>query len=89
MSTRRGSEFAGLSVAIVTPMLEDGSIDIERLRSQIEFQIESGTNCIVPVGTTGESPTLSHPEHEKVIAETIQVFDPTDRLRFGIGGLET
>ncbi len=89
MSTRRGSDFAGLSVAIVTPMLDNGEIDVERLRSQIEFQIESGTNCIVPVGTTGESPTLSHPEHEKVIAETIQVVAGRAKVMAGTGSNST
>ena len=68
---RKGSDFAGLSVAIVTPF-KDGQIDTEMLRRQVEFQVESGTHCLCPVGTTGESPTLSHPEHERVISEVIQ-----------------
>ena len=64
--SRKGSDFAGLAVAIVTPF-KDGKLDIERLKEQVEFQIESGTNCLVPCGTTGESPTLSHDEHQRVI----------------------
>ncbi len=68
---RKGSRFAGVSVAITTPF-QDGVLDVETLRHQIEFQIEAGVQCIVPVGTTGESPTLSHDEHEKVISETVQ-----------------
>ncbi|MCA9141127.1 MAG: dihydrodipicolinate synthase family protein, partial [Planctomycetales bacterium] len=71
MTQRRGSDFAGLSVAIITPFA-DGEVDYGRLKEQIEFQIEAGTRCIVPVGTTGESPTLTHDEHERVIGETIQ-----------------
>jgi len=57
MSTRAES-FAGLSVAIVTPF-RDGQLDLETLQQQVEFQIEAGTTCLCPVGTTGESPTLS------------------------------
>ena len=67
----RAEKFAGLSVAIVTPF-RDGAVDTGRLREQIEFQARAGTTCICPVGTTGESPTLSHEEHERVIAESIE-----------------
>jgi 4-hydroxy-tetrahydrodipicolinate synthase len=67
----RAERFAGLSVAIVTPF-RDGVIDSGRLKEQIEFQAQAGTTCICPVGTTGESPTLTHDEHERVIAESIQ-----------------
>jgi 4-hydroxy-tetrahydrodipicolinate synthase len=67
----RAELFAGLSVAIVTPF-KDGAVDVPRLREQIEFQVAAGTTCICPVGTTGESPTLSHDEHERVIAESVQ-----------------
>jgi 4-hydroxy-tetrahydrodipicolinate synthase len=66
----RAERFAGLSVAIVTPF-RDGAVDYARLREQIEFQVAAGTTCICPVGTTGESPTLSHDEHERVIAESV------------------
>jgi 4-hydroxy-tetrahydrodipicolinate synthase len=67
----RAERFAGLSVAIVTPF-RDGAVDVARLREQIEFQVAAGVTCICPVGTTGESPTLSHEEHERVIAESVQ-----------------
>ena len=63
----KGEQFAGLSVAIVTPF-KDGEVDYQVLGEQIEFQVAAGTNCLCPVGTTGESPTLSHEEHERVIA---------------------
>ena len=56
---RKGSEFAGLSVAMTTPF-KDGEIDSARLKQQVEFQIEAGTTCLCPVGTTGESPTLTY-----------------------------
>jgi 4-hydroxy-tetrahydrodipicolinate synthase len=67
----RAERFAGLSVAIVTPF-RDGTLDSARLREQIAFQVAAGTTCICPVGTTGESPTLTHDEHERVIAESVQ-----------------
>jgi 4-hydroxy-tetrahydrodipicolinate synthase len=67
----RAEQFAGLSVAIVTPF-RDGAVDYERLREQIDFQAAAGTTCICPVGTTGESPTLTHDEHERVIAASIE-----------------
>jgi 4-hydroxy-tetrahydrodipicolinate synthase len=86
--SRKGSEFAGLSVALVTPF-KDGKLDVERLKEQIEFQIESGTNCVVPCGTTGESPTLSHPEHERVISETIQISAGRIKVMAGTGSNST
>ena len=67
----RAEQFAGLSVAIVTPF-RDGAVDVPRLHEQIGFQVEAGVTAICPVGTTGESPTLSHDEHEQVIAESVQ-----------------
>ena len=88
MSPRKGSDFAGLSVAIVTPF-KDGKLDVDRLKQQIEFQIEAGTNCVVPCGTTGESPTLSHPEHERVISETIQIAEGRVKVMAGTGSNST
>jgi len=67
----RAERFAGLSVAIVTPF-RDGVVDVPRLHEQIGLQVEAGVTAICPVGTTGESPTLSHDEHEQVIAESVQ-----------------
>jgi 4-hydroxy-tetrahydrodipicolinate synthase len=63
---RRGEQFAGLTVALVTP-LKDGQIDEASLRKLVDFQVEAGTESVSPVGTTGESPTLTHDEHERVI----------------------
>ena len=58
--------FKGAIVAIVTPF-QNGRVDEGALRDLIEFQIENGTDGIVPCGTTGESSTLSHEEHHRVI----------------------
>ena len=85
---RLGSEFAGLSVAIVTPF-RDGEIDYGRLSEQIEFQIDAGVTCLVPVGTTGESPTLTHDEHERVIDHTIQTAAGRVKVMAGTGSNST
>jgi 4-hydroxy-tetrahydrodipicolinate synthase len=87
--SRRGSEFAGLSVAIVTPFKDGGKVDVDALKQQLEFQIAAGTNCVVPCGTTGESPTLTHPEHERVISETIRIVDGRIKVMAGTGSNST
>lgn len=59
--------FHGSLTALVTPMHEDGRIDEDAYTRLIDWQIAEGTNGLVPVGTTGESPTLSHEEHKRVV----------------------
>jgi 4-hydroxy-tetrahydrodipicolinate synthase len=86
--TRKGSKFAGLSVAIVTPFRND-AIDVARIREQVEFQISAGTTCLCPVGTTGESPTLSHEEHERVISEVVQAAAGRIKVMAGTGSNST
>ncbi len=88
MALRKGSEYSGLSVAITTPF-QDGQVSYDRLREQIEFQIAAGTRCIVPVGTTGESPTLSHDEHDRVITEVIQCVAGRAKVMAGTGSNST
>src|SRR5687768_9588869 len=70
-SVTRGERFAGLTVALVTPF-RDGSIDERALRTLVDWHVEQGTDCIAPVGTTGESPTLTHEEHERVISTVVE-----------------
>ena len=60
------TQFKGSITALVTPF-KDGSVDEAAFRAFINWQIQEGTNGLVPVGTTGESPTLSHSEHDRVI----------------------
>ena len=84
----KGEEFAGLSVALVTPF-RDGEVDWDTFREQIEFQIAAGTRCICPVGTTGESPTLSHPEHERVIAFVCETAAKRIKVMPGVGSNST
>lgn len=88
MTQRKGSQFAGMSVAIITPFA-DGEVDYARLREQVEFQLEAGTTCLVPTGTTGECPTLSHEEHEKVIGEVIQCVAGRAKVMAGTGSNNT
>ncbi|MGE0606459.1 MAG: 4-hydroxy-tetrahydrodipicolinate synthase [Pirellulales bacterium] len=84
----RGEAFAGLSVAITTP-LKNGQVDYDLLRQQVEFQVQAGTRCLCPVGTTGESPTLSHEEHERVIAVTIETAAGRIKVMPGTGSNST
>ena len=65
--TGKGEQFAGLTVALVTPF-NNGDVDEAALRSLVDFHVDAGTDCVSPVGTTGESPTLSHDEHKQVIS---------------------
>jgi 4-hydroxy-tetrahydrodipicolinate synthase len=65
--------FHGSLAALITPMREDGGIDETALENFIEWQIGQGTHGLVPVGTTGESPTLSHNEHRRVVEITVKV----------------
>ena len=86
--TTRGEAFAGLSVALTTPF-KDGQVDYALLSEQIEFQIVAGTTCLCPVGTTGESPTLSHEEHEQVISAVIQAAAGRIKVMPGTGSNST
>jgi len=64
--------FKGSLVAIVTPMHEDGRLDLERFRTLIDFHVEQGTDGIVVVGTTGESPTVDFKEHHLLISTAVK-----------------
>jgi len=87
MSTR-SEDFAGLGVALITPF-RDGQVDYDRLQQQVEFQVEAGTTCVCPVGTTGESPTLSHPDHERVIAAVVEAAAGRVKVMAGTGSNST
>jgi len=63
--------FSGSMVALITPF-DNGKVDYKTLDELIDFQLESGTDGLVPVGTTGECPTLSHEEHKKVIERVVK-----------------
>jgi len=80
--------FKGAIVALVTPF-ENGRIDEQALRELIEFQIENGTDGIVPCGTTGESATLSHEEHDRVIEIAIDAAKKRVPVIAGTGSNST
>lgn len=86
--TTRAEEFAGLSVALTTPF-RNGQVDYETLQAQVEFQVEAGTTCVCPVGTTGESPTLSHEEHERVIQAVVEAAAGRIKVMPGTGSNST
>ena len=80
--------FKGSIVALVTPFKND-EIDEKALRKLVEWHISEGTNGIVPVGTTGESPTLDHPEHEKVVEIVIDQCNKRIPVIAGTGSNST
>ena len=80
--------FSGSLVAIVTPF-KNGTFDETAYRELIEFQIANGTHGIVPCGTTGESATLSHEEHERVVAFTVEVVNRRVPVIAGTGSNAT
>ena len=65
--------FKGSLVALITPMRDDGSVDEKAYAEFVDWQIKEGTQGVIPVGTTGESPTLSHDEHRRVVEIAIEV----------------
>jgi len=65
--------FKGSLVALITPMRDDGSLDEKAYAEFVDWQISEGTQGLIPVGTTGESPTLSHAEHHRVTEIAIEV----------------
>jgi len=75
-------------VALITPF-QDGEIDFETFEELIEFQLECGIDGIVPVGTTGESPTLSYEEHKKVIERVVKVVGGQVPVIAGAGANST
>jgi 4-hydroxy-tetrahydrodipicolinate synthase len=81
--------FTGCGTAMVTPFRRDGSLDESTLRSLIERQIESGVDFLVPCGTTGESPTLTHEEHLRVVEITVETSAKRVPVLAGAGGYNT
>lgn len=80
--------FEGTHTALITPF-RDGEVDYPALAKLIEFQVESGIDGVVPCGSTGESATLSHDEHERVIAFTIEKANKRLKVIAGTGSNST
>ncbi|HTA59619.1 MAG TPA: 4-hydroxy-tetrahydrodipicolinate synthase [Candidatus Baltobacteraceae bacterium] len=81
--------FTGTGTALVTPFRPDGSLDEAAIRSLVKRQIDAGINFLVPCGTTGESPTLSHAEHLRVVELTLEVAKGKVPVLAGAGGYNT
>ncbi|MFA5689732.1 MAG: 4-hydroxy-tetrahydrodipicolinate synthase [Kiritimatiellales bacterium] len=79
----------GAHTAIVTPFTKTGAVDFDRYRDLLNFQLENGIDGIVPVGTTGESPTLDHKEHMRVVEETVKFVNGRAKVIAGTGGNST
>ncbi len=83
------TRFQGAYVAIVTPFNEDGSLDEKGLLDLIEFHLKNGTHGIVPCGTTGESATMSHEEHHRVVELTVNAVNGRIPVLAGTGSNST
>ncbi|WP_422481821.1 4-hydroxy-tetrahydrodipicolinate synthase [Pleomorphochaeta sp. DL1XJH-081] len=82
-------KFSGVYTALVTPFTKYGLVDAKAFKKIIEFQISQGIDGLVPCGTTGESPTLSHAEHDRVIATTVEVANGRVPVIAGTGSNAT
>lgn len=80
--------FSGSMVALVTPF-HNGEVDYKTIDELIDFQLESGTDAIVPVGTTGESPTLTHQENKKVVEHVVKAVGGMVPVIAGTGSNST
>ena len=81
--------FTGAYTAIITPFDRDGAVDYARFRELVERQVEGGMDGVVPVGTTGESPTLDFDEHSRVIETAVEVCRGRVKVIAGTGGNAT
>lgn len=79
----------GSLVAIVTPMLDEGSLDLPRLRALVDWHVEQGTDGVVVVGTTGESPTVNYDEHCTLIRTVVEQADGRIPVIAGTGANST
>ena len=81
--------FKGSMPALVTPFTPDGELDLDALKKLVEWHLDQGSHGIVPVGTTGESPTLTHDEHRLVIEEVVRAVDGRIPVIAGAGSNST
>jgi 4-hydroxy-tetrahydrodipicolinate synthase len=86
---RRNKMFTGTGTALVTPFRTDGSLDEGTLRRLIQRQIDAGVDFLVPCGTTGESPTLTHEEHVRVVEIAVALAKGKVPVLAGAGGYNT
>ena len=77
--------FQGAITAIVTPFKQNGDLDEQALKNLVEFQIKNRIDGIVPCGTTGESPTLEHEEHKRVVETVVETANGKTKIIAGAG----
>jgi 4-hydroxy-tetrahydrodipicolinate synthase len=82
-------QFQGTGTALVTPFRKDGSLDEKALRRLVDFQIKGGVEALIPVGTTGESPTLTYEEHYRVFDVVIDQANGRAKIFAGTGSNST
>ncbi|UFN50787.1 4-hydroxy-tetrahydrodipicolinate synthase [Roseomonas sp. OT10] len=81
--------FKGSLVALISPMTRDGALDEKAFKAFVDWQVREGTQGLIPVGTTGESPTLSHEEHDRVVELCVEVADGRVPVVAGAGSNST
>lgn len=81
--------FKGSLVALITPMRDDGTIDEKAMSRFVDWQVREGTHGVVPTGTTGESPTLTHDEHRRVVEITVEAVGGRVPVVAGTGSNST
>ena len=81
--------FKGSITALITPMKENGSVDTSVFQKFVDWQIKQGTHGLVPVGTTGESPTLTHDEHKLVVELCVEAAEKRVPVIAGAGSNNT
>ncbi|WEF23887.1 4-hydroxy-tetrahydrodipicolinate synthase [Paracoccus sp. S3-43] len=81
--------FKGSLPALVTPFTPDGELDLDTLKKLVDWHVDQGSHGLVPVGTTGESPTLTHDEHRLVIEEVVRAADGRIPVIAGAGSNST
>lgn len=83
------SDFFGAYTALITPFTQSGAVDIAQFERFVEWQIAEGIHGIVPCGTTGESPTLSHAEHKEIVERAVKVAAGRVKVMAGTGSNST
>lgn len=83
------NKFHGSSVALITPFNAEGGVDFEGFEAFVEWQIKQGTHGLVPVGTTGESPTVTHQEHRMLVKKCIEISKGRADVIAGAGSNST
>ncbi len=83
------TQFRGAYTALITPFTQSGGIDYDQFERFVEWQVAQGIHGLVPSGTTGESPTLSHAEHKEIVARTVRVAKGRAKVMAGTGSNST